>query len=234
LATISEGLEGTDIEAVSDAVALDRRLSPLVDGTIIRPGILSYLRAGTGFGGSCLPKDVAALARLSHDMGRPSAMLDAVLTANSDRPKQLLALTRARLGTLNDRKISLLGLAFKPGTDDTRASVAFEIAEQLHAEGATVTAFDPLVKTLPPAFAVPIDLAPSAEAALEDADAALVVTAWPQFATLDWVTLPDRMRRPLVVDGRNFLRHHDLPQRIEYVPIGVNPADHSGQPDRHE
>lgn len=221
LATISEGLPHTDIETVSDIVTLDRRLTPTVGGARVHPGILSYLRAGAGFGGSCLPKDVAALFRLSQDIGRESSMLGAVLHANATRPKQVLALIKARLGSFNGKRVALLGLAFKPGTDDTRASVALEIAATLHAQGAEVVAFDPLVTNLPSHWCEILRIADSATEALEAADTALLVTAWPEFVNLDWDTVVRSMRRPLIVDARNALRARTWPDTAEYLPIGI-------------
>lgn len=224
LATLSEGMEGTDIEVVADALALDRRLTPLVDGTRIKPGILAYLRAGIGFGGSCLPKDVTALSGLAATLGRPSPMLDAVLAANRSRPQVMVRTMCDTLGSLSRARLALLGLAFKPGTDDTRESVAFPIAEALNAAGAEVVAWDPMVTALDPKDARHLRLVADPQTALRGADAAVIVTAWPEFAQLDWETLVHRMRRPILFDGRNQLRGHVLPTSLIYRPIGVGRA----------
>lgn len=225
LASLAETIPGTDIEAVADAMALDKRLSPVVGGTRVRPGILTYMRAGIGYGGSCLPKDVAALSRLAAAQGRSSAMLEAVQAANEARPLALVRAVAARLGTLNGRKVALLGLAFKPRTDDTREAVAFRLAAAFAEAGTTVVGWDPMVRDLPAETADHLALADDIDDALRDADAAVIVTAWPEFAAYDWSRGQDLMRTPYLVDGRNQLRGHALPPNLIYHPIGVRAPD---------
>src|ERR1051325_6981666 len=127
-----------------DGLHLDRRLTPMHGGVAVRPGILSYLRAGSGVGGSCLPKDVRALAAFASSQGVSAPMLHAVMEVNDRRPKVLVSRLRALLGDLAGCKIAVLGIAFKPGTDDTRDSPAWKLIDELHAGDADVHVFDPV------------------------------------------------------------------------------------------
>jgi nucleotide sugar dehydrogenase len=184
-------------------------------GERVSPGILSYLRAGCGFGGSCLPKDVTALRDFARKQGVAPRLLDAVSAVNAGRPAQLVALAEDALGTLLGRRIAVLGLAFKAGTDDLRDSPALHVIRLLQEKGASVRAYDPLITRLDG-----IEVCGSAREALASADAAIVVTAWPEFAAFDWAALSAVMRRPILVDGRNALSGAAIPQSATRVAIG--------------
>jgi UDPglucose 6-dehydrogenase len=216
-ATLCEATPGTDVEEVLNGLHLDRRLSPVCDGKRIAPGILTYLRAGCGFGGSCLPKDVAALRDFARKQGIVPHLLDAVSTINSSRPAQLVELAEEAIGSLRGAQIAVLGLAFKPGTDDLRDSPALAVVAQLQRKGAEIRAYDPLISELPG-----IRVCGWVEEALTSADAAIIVTAWPEFSALDWSTLSSRMRRPVLIDGRNALRDVAFPDGVIYIPIGLH------------
>ena len=221
IAGLCEAMPGTDVNVVMDGLHLDRRLTPLVDGKPVQPGILSYLRAGAGFGGSCLPKDVNALRTFGRGIDAPTPLLDAVMAVNNARPERVLALLSKTLGGLAGRKVALLGLAFKPDTDDLRDSPALATLARLKAAGADVRAYDPIVSKLAPKSVT--DLCRTcldATEALAAADAAVIATAWPEFAALDWAALAGRMARPIVVDGRNLLDPASLPPGLIYLPIG--------------
>ncbi len=221
VARLCEATPGTDVETVMEGVHLDRRLSPLLDGRRMRPEILAYLRAGVGFGGSCLPKDVDALRAFAGRRGAETPLLDAVAMVNARRPGQVVKMLEDVLGGLRGRVIAVLGLAFKPGTDDVRASPALAMVDLLLAGGATVRAHDPVAldgarRLLDGRVALCADPA----AALAGADAALIATAWPQFARLDWPALAARMRRPVIVDGRNGLGRVKWPAGVIYRTVG--------------
>jgi UDPglucose 6-dehydrogenase len=218
IAALCEATSGTDVEQVMDGLHLDRRLTPVIDGQRVTPGILSYLRAGCGFGGSCLPKDVTALRVFGRNRGVTSRLLDAVLEINGRRAEQLIDLLTDAVGPLNGARIAVLGIAFKQGTDDLRDSPALAIIDQLRKKGALVTAFDPHIAAL--AGYDDVNLCPSAESALNNADAAIITSLLPELAGLDWDTVSRTMRRPIVMDGRNALRSVTLPERLEYIPIG--------------
>jgi UDPglucose 6-dehydrogenase len=231
IAALCETTPQTDVDVVLGGVHLDRRLAPIVAGQRVRPGIVDFLWAGAGFGGSCLPKDVNALRAYARSRGVEPHVLDAVVAVNSARPAQLCAQVEAALGSVQGATIALFGLAFKPGTDDLRDSPALAAARLLSTAGASIRAFDPLVRTLPsngdqtPTMTV----CSTPEEAVIGADAALVATAWPQFAQLDWAALTASMRRRVVVDGRNTLRSVKWPTGVRYVGIGrVSEHDAAG------
>ena len=229
LAGICEAIPGMDIDVVMDGVHLDRRLSPIINGTKITPKILTYLRAGCGFGGSCLPKDVNALRGFADQHDVPTPMLDAVMLVNQERSSQLVNSLEGCLGDLKGKNIAVLGLAFKPHTDDVRESPALKIIECMQAKGARIRAYDPLVSQDQTLLAkLGLDRYDSVEAVIEASDAVLIATAWPQFANLDWDVLLKQMRRPNVVDGRRLLSDKSFPDNVDYRPIGTysNAAEH--------
>jgi len=214
-AALCEATAGTDVEKVLGALQLDRRLSPVHNSVRIVPGILSYLRAGCGFGGSCLPKDISALRDYAVRQGVVPRLLDAVAAVNASRPAQVVAMAEEALGSLRGADVAVLGLAFKPGTDDVRDSPALAVIHQLEDKGVAVRAYDPMVRAIP-GFRV----CGSVRQALTGADAAILVTAWPEFADLDWTALSQIMRRPIVVDGRNALAGSNVPEGLNCIPIG--------------
>lgn len=222
IAALCEATPDTDVREVMRALHLDHRLSPLVNGKRIRPGILNFLWAGSGFGGSCLPKDVNALRAYGREQHVPLPLLDAVMTINANRAAYLEQLAEKALGSLSGRRITVLGLAFKPGTDDLRESPALTIIRLLLDKGAQVRGFDPLLTTTPRSLNIDarVSLCATPEYALREADAALVTTAWPEFAQWDWAQLCRLMRQPVIIDGRNVLSEVVWPPATRYWSIG--------------
>jgi UDPglucose 6-dehydrogenase len=204
-----------DVDVVDVMRGLHSSMYLTVDGR--RAPITSFLEAGCGFGGSCLPKDVSALAAHGEALGRPMDVLRAVLGVNARRADEVLRILRTHLPSLEARTVTVLGLAFKPDTDDVRESPAIPIAERLVAAGAVVRAHDPVVRALPAGLDTgTVELQPDLEAALTGADAAVLVTRW-----RDYEALPDLLARldppPLLVDGRRIID----PRRVErYDGIG--------------
>jgi UDPglucose 6-dehydrogenase len=193
-------LLGVDAYAVADAVGLDARIGR------------AFLDSGLGWGGSCFPKDVAALIAAARDAGYEPELLSAVVAVNARQPDRLLALLDER-GPVAGERVAVLGLAFKPGTDDVRESRALALIDGLLERGADVVAYDPVATDRARAAlanraggpdASGVAYADSAAEALEGAVAALVATDWPEFATLDAAF--DRMARPVVLDGRRIVR----------------------------
>lgn len=224
IAAICEATPDVDHARVMAAVHLDRMLDGPGGG---RAGATRFLMGGIGFGGSCFPKDLVALSAHARAMGADPVLIDAVSSINTQRPEAAVRLMEEVTGGLMGKRIAVLGLSFKPGTDDLRESPALKIARRLLGCGAEVVTHDPLpiirqrARTrLPEGIAV----ADTAEAALTEADAAIIATAWPEYRTWDWAVLADRMRSPILVDGRGLLDGLDLPRRMRVVRPGVGPG----------
>lgn len=221
VARICEDLPGVDVDEVLGILHRDRRLRVRLDnGDEAAPEIVAYLRAGCGYGGSCLPKDLSALVTTRERTGAPTPLLEAVRTVNDTQPARFVELADAALGGLAGVRCAVLGLAFKAGTDDLRASPALATIRALTARGAIVTAYDPLVDkdTLAAAGVTDLALAPTIEDALADAHACLVTTADPAFAVLPELVAA-ASEPPLVVDGRRALPPEGFPPG-RYVAIG--------------
>jgi UDPglucose 6-dehydrogenase len=182
---------GADVTTVAEGIGLDRRIGP------------SFLRAGIGFGGSCFPKDSLALKQLAANSGYNFQLLNAVIEVNELQKRRVIGKLERRLGPLRGKRIALLGLAFKPGTDDMREAPSLVLAGRLLSEGAEVSAWDPVADGA--AHLHGVEIADSALAALDGTDAAVIVTEWPELRDLDWAAARERMRGNVIVDGRNLL-----------------------------
>jgi len=185
---------GADVRTVAVGMGLDHRIGP------------SFLQAGIGYGGSCFPKDVQALKQLAGNSGYHFQLLNAVIEVNHLQKRRVVAKLQERVGRLRGKRVALLGLTFKPNTDDLREAASIVLAARLRAEGAKVTAFDPMVPpgSRPDLFPG-VKLVTSALDAVDGADAVILVTEWPEFGQLDWRAVRDRMRGHHVIDGRNYL-----------------------------
>ncbi|MFC7069365.1 UDP-glucose 6-dehydrogenase AglM [Halobaculum lipolyticum] len=185
---------GIDAYEVADAIGLDGRIGE------------RFLRSGLGWGGSCFPKDTNALIAAAEAAGYEPAMLNAAVEVNDRQPERLLDLLADHVA-LDGARIAVLGLAFKPGTDDVRNSRALPVIEGLHERGAEVVAYDPVAMDNMRAVAPDVTYADSAAAALDGADGALLVTDWDEFAALDGEF--DAMADPVVIDGRRGVEARD-------------------------
>lgn len=219
-----------DVVDVLHAVHLDRRIATVgPDGQVVLPSLVQYLAAGCGFGGSCFPKDVKALTSFAAEHGQRMALLDQVLAVNETQPLQLVQLLSREFGSLRGKRIAVLGVAFKPGTDDIRESPTLRVLPALLEAGARVRVHDPLAlpalaRTIP---TQEMDLCADLSRCLAEADAVLVMTAWPEYATL-----PERLpagAAPLVVDGRRCLPPHSVPR---YAAIGLRHRTPATSPHR--
>ena len=198
---------GADVVTVAEGIGLDRRIGS------------SFLRAGIGFGGSCFPKDSLALKQLAANSGYNFQLLNAVIEVNELQKRRVIGKLERRLGSLRDKKVALLGLAFKPGTDDMREAPSLVLAGRLLAEGAEVSAWDPVADGRIHLHGV--EIASSALEALEGVDAAVLVTEWPELRELDWAEAGARMRNRVIVDGRNMLDPVEMRALgFEYEGIG--------------
>jgi UDPglucose 6-dehydrogenase len=178
-------------------------------GNRLRAPISSFLEAGCGFGGSCLPKDVTALVGQGRELGVGTPLLASVLEINRSQPEQLLKLVRKHHPSLQGVPVAVLGLAFKQGTDDLRESPAFPLIRSLRESGAVITAFDPIAQPHNHPDLAGVRLAGSLEDAVRSADVVIHVTRWPQFGELG-ALLRRLGRKPLVVDGRRNLPPADF------------------------
>jgi UDPglucose 6-dehydrogenase len=190
IANVSEAV-GADVAEVAYGMGLDKRI-----GT-------SYLNPGIGYGGSCFPKDVSFLKLLAGNSGYHFQLVSAVIEVNDLQKRRVVSKLQDRLGSLRGKKVALLGLAFKPNTDDMREAPSLVLASRLQTEGAVVHAWDPLVESHPGLEGVVIEA--SLLDAVRDADAAVIVTEWPELESLASEEVRDAMRTPLIVDGRNLL-----------------------------
>jgi UDPglucose 6-dehydrogenase len=182
---------GADVEEVARGMGLDRRV-----GT-------SYLRAGLGYGGSCFPKDVSFLKLLAGNSGYHFHLVNAVIEVNELQMRRPIQKLQRHLGSLRGKRVALLGLAFKPGTDDMRDAPSKVIAARLIAEGADVRVWDPVAR--PDDLLRGVVACDSMLEAIDDADAAVIVTEWDELRSLATPEVRAAMRNPLIVDGRNLL-----------------------------
>ena len=170
----------------------------------LRAGIASFLEAGCGFGGSCLPKDVTALTAQGRDLGLEMPLLRSVLEINRTQPEQLFQLAARHFPEMRGRKVTVLGLAFKPDTDDVRESPAFPVLRQFREAGAVLTAYDPVARPIEHEALHGVTVAGSLAEAIAEAEIVVLVTRWKEFNDLARV-LKAAGRSPLVVDGRRVL-----------------------------
>jgi UDPglucose 6-dehydrogenase len=184
---------GADVVEVARGMGLDDRIGQ------------SFLRAGLGFGGSCFPKDVSALKQLAGNSGYHFQLLGAVIEVNELQKRRVVAKLEKHLGDLVGRRIALLGLAFKPDTDDMREASSLVLSARLLAEGARVRAYDPVAEARARELMLGVEFSQSALDAVTGADAAVLVTEWPELVGLDWSRVAQAMEGALVVDGRNAL-----------------------------
>jgi UDPglucose 6-dehydrogenase len=190
IANICEAL-GADVKEVATGMGYDPRIGP------------DFLEAGLGYGGSCFPKDVKALAHMADEKGRHPQLLEAVMVINTDRRRLLIEKLRDLLESIDGKVVGLLGLTYKPNTDDMREAPSLEIAKLLLKEGAHVRGYDPVGMRRAVAIMPEIEMADDAYALAEGCDALVVCTDWNEFKNLDLERIRQVMRQPLVVDGRN-------------------------------
>ncbi len=202
---------GADVEKVADGIGMDHRIGR------------DFLNAGIGYGGSCFPKDIAAFIAISDQLGTPFTLLKEVQRINEGQKARFLKTIREKLWVLREKRIAVWGLTFKPDTDDIRSSVAIELVEQLLREGAHVIAYDPkgMQKARSIKAIADADFASSALEAVDGAEALIIATDWNEFSNVDLAVLKEKMRTPIVFDGRNLLDPETMRQfGFHYYSIG--------------
>jgi UDPglucose 6-dehydrogenase len=190
IANICEAL-GADVKEVAAGMGYDKRIGP------------SFLDAGLGYGGSCFPKDVKALTYMAAEKGRHPQLLKAVMEINDDRRPMAVTRLMEMVGSLSGKVIGLLGLSFKPNTDDMRDAPAITISDALLAAGAKVRAFDPVAMDVAQAYLPNVEMFADPYSMAKGCDALIVVTEWNEFKQLDLERVQKLMRKPVVFDGRN-------------------------------
>lgn len=190
IANICEAL-GADVKEVAVGMGYDKRIGPF------------FLEAGLGYGGSCFPKDVKALAYMAAEKGRHPQLLHAVMEINNDRRPMAVTRIEEVLGDLRDKQIGLLGLSFKPNTDDMRDAPSIDIATMAQHKGARVRGYDPVSMEIAASLMPGVEMCPDPYALAEGCDALVISTDWNEFKNLDLERVRALMRLPVVVDGRN-------------------------------
>jgi UDPglucose 6-dehydrogenase len=190
IANICEEL-GADVKEVAIGMGYDKRIGHF------------FLDAGLGYGGSCFPKDVKALAYMAADKGRHPQLLNAVMDINNDRRPMAVNRLQEMLGSLAGKEVGLLGLSFKPNTDDMRDAPSIDIAKSLQNLGARVRAYDPVAMTVAGPLLSEVEMAPDPYSLADGCDALIVVTEWNEFKQLDLERVRDLMKQPVLFDGRN-------------------------------
>lgn len=209
IANVCERLPGADVEIIAKAIGLDPRISPL------------FLRAGVGFGGSCFPKDVKALIAKAKELGYEAKLLRAVLEVNEEQPRRAVELAKMLIGNLKGKRIAILGLAFKPNTDDLREAPSIKIINHLLAEGAEVIAYDPVAtEKARSMLGDATKYASNVKECLKKADCAILVTEWDEFKALKPEDFVKLMRFPALVDGRRVYEPKPFMGKVRYAGIG--------------
>ena len=209
MANICEKTPGTDVTKIAEAIGKDHRINPY------------FLNAGLGWGGSCFPKDLKALIAYSRKLGYSPTLIQATHKTNQDQVKFTLQKMKKEFKTLKGKRIAILGLAFKPNTDDIREARSIKIINQLLKQDAIITACDPMaVPKTKKILKEKIRYASSAIECLKDADCAVLVTEWEEFKKLKPETFIKNMRKPILIDGRRLYDPHEF-KKLRYIAIGL-------------
>jgi len=221
IASLCETL-GADVETVARGMGLDNRIGP------------KFLQPGPGFGGSCFPKDTQAVAQIARDHGLRFRIIEAVLEVNDATKQRMVDKIDRAFGSLRGRTVAMLGLSFKPNTDDMRDSPAIPIARGLLERGATIRAFDPEAMAEAKKDLPDLTYCDNAYEAARGADGVVILTEWNQFRSLEWDRLRELLTEPLVVDLRNLYDPERMAETgFRYISVGrpdsAGPVDPVGK-----
>jgi len=209
-ANICEKIPSADVTKIAEAIGKDHRINP------------HFLNAGLGWGGSCFPKDVKALITFSKKLGYTPTLIQATQKTNQDQIKFTIQKTQKQLKTLKGKQIAILGLAFKPNTDDMREARSTKIIRQLLKQGAKITAYDPMAtQNAKKILKQKINYASSAIECLKNADCAILVTEWDEFKKLKPEDFTKNMRNPILIDGRRIYNPQEFYKKLHYIAIGL-------------
>jgi len=209
IANLCQQIPQTDVTTVAEAIGMDKRIGPL------------FLNAGLGYGGSCFPKDIKALIAYSKSLGYDLKILNAVEQVNAAQPLVAVELALKMLGSLKNKRIAILGLAFKPNTDDMREAVSIKIINKLLQEGAEVVAYDPkAMRNAKEIFGNNIQYASSEIQCIKDADCCIIVTEWNRFKRLKPEDFLQNMRQPCLIDGRRIYDPKRFNPKLKFMAVG--------------
>jgi UDPglucose 6-dehydrogenase len=207
IANISEKINDVDAFKVMNALISDKRITIKKEKEKFIPDLTTYLIPGCGFGGSCFPKDVNAITRFAAKQGGNTPLLNAVLEINDERPSKIVMLVQKLLGDIKNKKISIIGLSFKPDTDDMRSSPSIEIIKFLKQMGANLSAFDPQISK--EKFDIngikEVQIHSNLEDCLKNSELAILLTKWDDFKNINQKVLEENMATPKIIDARGFL-----------------------------
>jgi len=213
VANLCEKVKAVDIVKVADAIGLDERIGR------------KFLNAGVGFGGSCLGKDLRAFISFSRLLGYTPDIFEAVLDFNEKQARHVVDLAEGELGCLKGRVIAVLGLSFKPNTDDVRDSPSIRIINELLKEGASLVVYDPrAIENARLILGENVRYADSALECLSDTDCCIVATEWGEFRRLSPQDFSERMRKPLLIDGRRIFDPEVYGKNLRYIAVGLGPS----------
>jgi len=213
IASLAELTPHADVKAIADGIGLDERIGP------------KFLNAGLGWGGSCFPKDLAAILNFGQGLGSQMDLINAVITTNRKQAEKAVDFAKQALGALDRKRVAVLGLAFKPETDDLRDAVSIPIINNLLKSGAMVTVWDPrAMEGVRRIFGDQLGYATDALDCVEAADCCILVTEWAEFKRIKPETFAEKMRQPILIDGRRLYDSAEFRSAgIRFYGIGLGP-----------
>jgi UDPglucose 6-dehydrogenase len=221
MANLCQRVPNSDVEVIAKGIGLDKRIAS------------SFLKAGLGWGGSCFPKDLKALLQFAKIKGVSSPLTEATLLVNEIQPLNVVKLVEKLLVNLKGARIALLGLSFKPKTDDMRNAVSIRLVEELLRRRVKITAYDPVaIENARSIFRDKVEYSKSASDCLSNADCAIVVTEWSEFAELKPNDYLSKMRTPLLIDARRIYDPQEFMDRLGYFAIGLGSRLPAPEPDK--
>jgi UDPglucose 6-dehydrogenase len=216
IANMCEKIPGTDVKTIAEAIGKDHRIGQ------------HFLNAGLGWGGSCFPKDLKALITFARELGYEPALIQAVYKANDDQVEFTVQKVKNELKTIKGKRIAILGLAFKPNTDDIREARSIRLINRLLKQGAKIVAYDPMATSnARKVLKKRIVYAPSAIGCLKNADLAVLVTEWEEFRKIKTDDFVQNMKKPILIDGRRIYNPEKLSKKLRYIAIGLGESRNS-------
>ncbi|MBS7609833.1 UDP-glucose/GDP-mannose dehydrogenase family protein [Candidatus Bathyarchaeota archaeon] len=212
IANLCQKLPGADVNVVAEAIGLDKRIGSL------------FLKAGAGGGGPCFGKDLAALKKFAESLGASTSLIDATIQVNEQQPLNLIKLAEKHLGNLKGKRIAILGLSFKPNTDDITDAPSIKLVRGLLDEGAEITVYDPkTMENFRGLFGNSIKYAFDATSCIKGADCAIIVTEWKEFKNIPPEIFLELMRTPLLIEGRRIYPPKEYSKHLKFEAIGYSP-----------